>query len=202
MQRCNKRQRARVCLSRNELNFAPSHLASCRSQGGKRPSDVAEIEVRLNQRVVRMRARDTPRPGENCTQGQQRPAVQNPRNAAGQRAHQLGLASEAAAESALRRDGWSILGRRVRTRSGEIDIVAEKNGILAFLEVKARQTLADAAYSLSSSQCRRLLNAADQLLADHPEWGRSGVRFDVLLVDRGGRVRRIVDAIRREESWM
>ena len=122
------------------------------------------------------------------------------RRSVGQRARERGLASEAAAESALRRDGWNILGRRLRTRSGEIDLVAEKDGLLAFLEVKARPTLACAAYALSLRQCGRLLNAADQLLADHPEWRASGIRFDVLLVDRIGRVRRIVDAFRREES--
>lgn len=122
------------------------------------------------------------------------------KSATAQKAHERGLASEAAAELVLRLDGWDILGRRVRTRSGEIDIVAEKNGLFAFLEVKARPTLADAAYALSPKQSIRLLNAAEELLADHPEWSPTGVRFDVILVDRSGRVRRIIDALRREES--
>lgn len=141
---------------------------------------------------------------DNTTRGRRgqapKPTVAPARRMLGQKAHERGLASESAAESALRSDGWSILGHRIRTRCGEIDIVAQKDGILAFLEVKARQTLADAAHALSSKQCARLLNAADQLLADHPEWQPTGVRFDVLLVDRIGRVRRIVDAFRREES--
>jgi putative endonuclease len=133
------------------------------------------------------------------------PMTQNPvytcaRSRAAQRAHDRGLASEAAAESALRQDGWNILGRRLRTRSGEIDIVAEKDGLLAFLEVKARPTLAGAAYALSPKQCARILSAAELLLADHPEWQPTGVRFDVLLVDQIGRVRRVVDAFRREEN--
>ena len=44
----------------------------------------------------------------------------------------------------------------------------------------------------------RLLAAADAALAQHPEWGRAGVRFDVLLVDAAGQVRRVADAFRLE----
>jgi putative endonuclease len=40
--------------------------------------------------------------------------------------------------------------------------------------------------------------AADILLAAHPEWGAEGVRFDVVLVDAAGAVRRLADAFRRE----
>jgi putative endonuclease len=36
------------------------------------------------------------------------------------------------------------------------------------------------------------------VLADHPAWGAAGMRFDVLLVDAAGRVRRIIDAFRDE----
>ena len=38
------------------------------------------------------------------------------------------------------------------------------------------------------------------MLSDHPDWGRAGVRFDVLIVDADGRVRRIVDAFRAGEE--
>jgi len=39
--------------------------------------------------------------------------------------------------------------------------------------------------------------ATEALLAEHPEWGRGGVRFDVMLIDGEGRVRRIKDAFRK-----
>ncbi len=107
-----------------------------------------------------------------------------------------GLAAEQSACSALVQDGWSILGRRVRTQAGEIDAVAEKDGLLAFVEVKARPTLAAAAAALGSRQQGRLMAAAEILLGEHPEWGRHGVRFDVVLVDRQQRVRRVADAFR------
>jgi putative endonuclease len=83
--------------------------------------------------------------------------------------------------------------------AGEIDVVAEKDGLLAIIEVKARPTLTDAAFALGPRQRSRLLRAAEALLAAHPEWGRAGVRFDVLLVDAALQVRRITDAFRVEE---
>jgi putative endonuclease len=97
---------------------------------------------------------------------------------------------------ALAADGWSILGRRLRTQAGEIDAVAQKNGVVAFVEVKSRPTLAGAAASLGGRQQSRILAAAEILLADNPDWGLAGVRFDVLLVDGQRRVRRVADAFR------
>jgi len=117
----------------------------------------------------------------------------------GTRAHRTGLQAEAAACQALRDDGWTILGQRLRTSSGEVDVVAEKHGLLAFIEVKHRTTLATAAASISPRQRARLLGAAEILLAEHPEWGRAGVRFDVMLLDTAGTVRRITDAFRLEQ---
>jgi putative endonuclease len=111
-------------------------------------------------------------------------------------AYAAGLAAEEAACAALTADGWAIRARRLRTKAGEIDVIAEKEGLLAIIEVKHRPTLAMAAASLAPRQQARLLRACDIILADHPDWGRHGVRFDVLLVDAASRVRRITDAFR------
>jgi putative endonuclease len=116
----------------------------------------------------------------------------------GSRAHARGLAAESSACAALVRDGWTVLQRRVRTEAGEVDVLAEKDGLLAIIEVKARPTLADAAAALTSRQRARLLGAADIVLAAHPGWGVNGVRFDLLVVDAAGSVRRIADAFRLE----
>lgn len=116
----------------------------------------------------------------------------------GRTAHRRGIDAEAAACAALEAAGWTVLGRRLRTEAGEIDAVAEKDGLLAVLEVKSRPTLALAAAAVSPRQRARLLAAAAILLAAHPEWGRNGVRFDVLVVDAAGAVRRIPDAFRQE----
>lgn len=120
------------------------------------------------------------------------------RVASGSRAYVFGQDAEAAACAALARDGWTVLARRLRTEAGEVDVVAERDGLLAVIEVKARPTLAEAAAALSARQRLRLLAAAEIVLAEHPGWGRAGVRFDVLLVNAAGDVRRIADAFRRE----
>jgi putative endonuclease len=115
------------------------------------------------------------------------------------RAHTTtGVRAEAAACAALTRDGWTVLARRLRTEAGEVDVLAERAGVLALVEVKARPRLADAAIALSLRQQGRLLRAAEIILADHPQWGRAGVRFDLMLVDAAGRIRRIADAFRQE----
>ena len=120
------------------------------------------------------------------------------RSTRGRRAQVSGIDAEALACAALARDGWTVLGQRLRTAAGEIDVVAERAGLVAFVEVKQRATLSVAAYALAPRQRRRLIAAAEILLGENPGWGLEGVRFDVLLVDGAGSVRRITDAFRAE----
>ena len=120
------------------------------------------------------------------------------RSDTGRIAHRRGMDAEDAAQKALERDGWSILARRLRTPAGEVDLVAEKDGLLALVEVKARASLAGAAAALSERQKARLMAACDIILAENPLWGAKGARFDVMMVDKAGTVRRIVDAFRAE----
>jgi putative endonuclease len=113
-------------------------------------------------------------------------------------AYVRGIDAETAACLALARHGWTILARRLRTEAGEIDIIAARPDLLAIIEVKARRTLSDAAFALSDRQRARLIGAADIALAEHPEWAREGMRFDLMVVDARGAVRRIADAFRLE----
>lgn len=114
----------------------------------------------------------------------------------GRLAYASGVAAEEAACAALTQHGWIIRARRLRTQAGEIDAVAEKAGILSIIEVKSRPTLAEAAVALTMRQQSRLVGACKIILAEHPEWGANGVRFDVMVVDPAGKVRRIADAFR------
>ena len=118
------------------------------------------------------------------------------RHVRGGRAHAAGLTGEEAAAAALARDGWTLLARRVRTPAGELDLVAERDGLLAFVEVKARPSLSEAAHALGPRQRARLAAAAECWLAENPGHGGAGIRFDLLLVAADGTVRRIADAFR------
>lgn len=109
-----------------------------------------------------------------------------------------GRHAEDRAAAALVAEGWTILARRQRTPAGELDLVAERAGLLVFVEVKARATLTEAAFALGAAQRARLLRAAEWWLGAHPAHGAAGVRFDVMLVDAAGRVRRVADAFREE----
>jgi len=112
-------------------------------------------------------------------------------------ADRTGRDAEALARDALIRDGWAVLGERLRTPAGELDIVAEKAGLLAFVEVKARPSLREAAFALTERQQLRLMAAAEIWLAANPGHGAAGMRFDVLLVAADGTVKRITDALRQ-----
>jgi len=120
------------------------------------------------------------------------------RRARGQAADRRGREAEQRVEEVLVGDGWRVLARRLRTAAGEIDLVAERDGLAAMIEVKARRSLSAAAYSVQARQQGRMMAAAEIALAEHPAWGPAGIRFDVMVVDGGGRVRRVVDAFRLE----
>ncbi len=127
-----------------------------------------------------------------------RNALPDPKVRRGRSSHSSGLRAEAAACAALVADGWTVLGQRLRTAAGEIDVVAERAGLLAIIEVKHRPTMSSAVAALSARQRARLIGAGEILLGEHPEWGREGVRFDVIVVDATGVVRRVADAFRLE----
>ncbi|HEY4254525.1 MAG TPA: YraN family protein [Roseomonas sp.] len=107
-----------------------------------------------------------------------------------------GADAEATAAALLAREGWALLARRVRTPAGEIDLVAERDGLLVFVEVKARPSFQDAAFALGVRQRARLLAAAEIWLARNAGHGAAGMRFDVILVAADGSARRIADAFR------
>jgi len=118
----------------------------------------------------------------------------------GRRAYVAGQGAEALAAQALTAEGWALLGQRIRTEAGEIDLIAEREGLLAFIEVKARPSLAEAAFALGPRQRARLVAAAEAWLAANPGHGSAGMRFDVMLVAADGTIRRIADAFRADDA--
>jgi putative endonuclease len=112
-------------------------------------------------------------------------------------AEHSGRLAEQDVASAYRARGYTILCKRLRTGAGEIDLVAASASHLVFVEVKARQSLHEAAYAISPRQQARLLEAAAVALATNPAWQRENTRFDVALVTPAG-ITHLPDAIRHQ----
>jgi len=92
-----------------------------------------------------------------------------------------GRRAESLAAWWLRLKGWTILARRVRTPVGEVDLVARRGRTVAFVEVKARATGAEAAVALDDWRLRRVAAAAEALA---PRYAAAGddIRIDAMLV--------------------
>jgi putative endonuclease len=97
-------------------------------------------------------------------------------------AFRTGLSAESRAAAFLMAKGYRILAKRFRTPYGEIDIVARRRNLVAFIEVKARAKLEDAAYAVTTRQQARIIEAAQAWLMAHPEHADFELRFDAMLI--------------------
>src|ERR1700738_5020666 len=97
-------------------------------------------------------------------------------------AFRTGLSAESRAAAYLMAKGYRILAKRFRTPHGEIDIVARRRNLVAFVEVKARASLDEAAYAVTPRQQQRIVNAAEGWLMAHPEHADFELRFDAMLI--------------------
>jgi putative endonuclease len=110
------------------------------------------------------------------------------------RAQRRGQFAEFLAAWRLRLAGWRIVARDVRLPGGQIDLIARRGRVLAFVEVKARGDLDDAAESLHPAQALRIARAAEHFCAKRPQFAAFEVRFDLVLVAPGRWPRHIQDA--------
>ena len=95
-------------------------------------------------------------------------------------AFRTGLSAETRAAAYLMAKGYRILAKRFRTPYGEIDLVARKRNLVAFVEVKARASLDEAAYAVTPRQQLRIIAAAQAWLMAHPEHADFDLRFDAV----------------------
>ncbi len=97
-------------------------------------------------------------------------------------AFRTGISAESRAAAYLMAKGYRILAKRFRTPHGEIDLVAKKRNLVAFIEVKARVSLDEAAYAVTPRQQARIIAAAQGWLVAHPEHAEFDLRFDAVLI--------------------
>ena len=84
----------------------------------------------------------------------------------------------------LRLKGWSILDRRVRTRVGEVDLIARRGAMIAFIEVKARGSAEAADLAIDERRLARVAAAAESLAHLYLRPG-DDMRIDVMLLAPG-----------------
>ena len=98
---------------------------------------------------------------------------------------QFGRRAEFLAALWFRLHGWRICAERVRVGSGEIDLIARRRGVVAFIEVKTRATLEAAQASISDDQRMRIGNAAEAWLSKHAPYQNHDLGFDIIFVVPG-----------------
>lgn len=99
---------------------------------------------------------------------------------------QLGQWGEATAEKYLIERGYKILDRNYRTAIGELDIVARKNGILAFVEVKTRDAVNANHFlpeeSVNPRKQSKLKKLSEVYISEHRYKGDQEWQIDVISV--------------------
>jgi putative endonuclease len=125
--------------------------------------------------------RRAPGPGQDLTNEPAQDSKQAPRPER-QVAFRTGISAESRAAALLIAKGFRILARRWRSPVGEIDIIARRRSLLVFVEVKARDNLDDAAWSVSERQRGRIIAAAEAWLARNADDRIQDIRFDAVLV--------------------
>lgn len=100
-------------------------------------------------------------------------------------ARRSGRRAEAWAALWLMAKGYRILGFRLRTRLGEIDLLAQKGGVLAVVEVKSRTSLDAALAAVDAEQRDRLRRAASAVAGGRPRLKDLAVRLDLVALAPG-----------------
>jgi putative endonuclease len=100
-----------------------------------------------------------------------------------QEAEKRGRRGEALAALWLGLKGYRVLGRRIKTHAGEIDLaMLAPFGPVCFIEVKARRQSRAALEAVTDPQRARIARAASLYLAGRPGLAQRGARFDIVAI--------------------
>ena len=105
-----------------------------------------------------------------------------------------GQRGEALAALFLQLKFYRIRARRYKTPIGEIDLIAERNGTIAFIEVKTRARDALQSEALEAVNTSRIVRAAEHWLSRHPREAEKSCRFDVIFLAPGRWPRHLINA--------
>ncbi|MEN6364077.1 MAG: YraN family protein [Rectinema sp.] len=116
------------------------------------------------------------------------------------RAVLTGRAGEERVARLLVDEGWSIEARNFRRGPGELDIIARKKDLVAFIEVKTwpRGRAIDLERALNGNKRHRIVETSKIFLALHRQYSEARVRYDVFLLTADGSVERFEEAFTGE----
>lgn len=110
-----------------------------------------------------------------------------------QAADSAGRAAENMAAKFLEGQGFTILAQRRKTKSGEIDLIAGREGLIVFAEVKWRAKAADLDIAIDEHRLSRVAAAAELVAHEYATKGED-LRVDVILLAPGAQPRHITNA--------
>ena len=116
------------------------------------------------------------------------------------KSERLGHRAEHAAAWLLRLKGYRIIARRARTPQGEIDLIAARGRVIAFVEVKARSGHDVALEAVTKRQAKRIIRTAHAWLAGSGLGAERDCRFDIITVSPYLWPKHLVNAF-GEELW-
>jgi putative endonuclease len=92
--------------------------------------------------------------------------------------------------------GHRVLERRYRTPVGEIDLIAKRGSVVAFVEVKRRPDFESGLWSVTRHQQARIIRGAQYWTAAFPRYEKCNFRFDVIVLAPWSFPRHLKDAFR------
>ena len=93
-----------------------------------------------------------------------------------------GQAGEDRAARYLQHRGYRIVERNVRLGRGELDIIAQCDELLVFIEVKAHKSRQSSLLAVHPDKCARLQSAAETWLSRNPDYSHLQCRFDLIIL--------------------
>jgi len=109
---------------------------------------------------------------------------------------QIGLDGESLAAKALQERGFCIIARNLRSRWGEIDLIAIDGEVLVFIEVKnwSAYGIENLALAVNKRKQNRIIETAKYFIDTHREYCYKPVRFDIVYIRPGEPIVHLVSA--------
>jgi putative endonuclease len=97
-----------------------------------------------------------------------------------------GKKGEEMAAAVLESAGMKIIAKNIRSRTGEVDIVALDGETVVFVEVKAWSAygMENLQYGINPKKQQKIIKTAKYFLSENRKYSNMAIRFDVIFIDK------------------